>query len=114
MSAYVICNLFPTTMNEDIVTYIERVQDTFGPYGGRFLVHGGTSEVVEGEWAGDMIVVEFPDMGSLKEWYASAAYQEIVRLRTDHIRGNMMFVDGVAEDYDARRTAAALRATLAR
>jgi uncharacterized protein (DUF1330 family) len=112
MSAYAICNLFPTGMNEDILTYIERVQDTFAAFGGRFLVHGKEAEVVEGEWPGSIIVAEFPDMDSLKAWYASPAYQEILPLRTDHIEGKLLFVDGVAADYDAKETAAALRTAM--
>ncbi|GGN93121.1 hypothetical protein GCM10011579_091560 [Streptomyces albiflavescens] len=113
MSAYAMCNLFPTGLNEDILTYIEKVQDTFAMFGGRFLVHGARTEVVEGEWPGDVVVVEFPDMDSVKAWYASPAYQEILPLRTDHIEGSLLFVDGVAADYDARRTAAELRAATA-
>ncbi|WP_409473650.1 DUF1330 domain-containing protein [Streptomyces sp. HC307] len=112
MSAYAICNLFPTGMNKDILTYIEQVQDTFASFGGRFLVHGARAEVVEGEWPGDIIVVEFPDMDRLKAWYASPAYQEILPLRKDHIEGNLLFVDGVAADYDAKKTAAELRAAI--
>ncbi|MFI6491780.1 DUF1330 domain-containing protein [Streptomyces sp. NPDC050564] len=113
MSAYAMANLFPTGLNEDILTYIEQIQDTFAAFGGRFLVHGARAEVVEGEWPGDIIVVEFPDMDSLKAWYASPAYREILSLRKDHIEGNLLFVDGVAADYDGRKTAAELRAAMA-
>lgn len=42
MTAYAIGNLRPTPdVHEDVVVYIERVQDTLDPFGGRFLVHGG-------------------------------------------------------------------------
>ncbi|MEU6392699.1 DUF1330 domain-containing protein [Streptomyces sp. NPDC046939] len=113
MTAYAIAVLRPTApVHPEVLEYIERVQGTFAPYGGRFLSHGKRSEYVEGEWNGDMVIVGFPDLARAHEWYASEAYQEIVRLRADHIPGEMVFVEGVPEDYDAGRTAAAMRSAL--
>lgn len=48
MTAYAIAHLRPETMNEDILTYIEAIQSTMDPFGGRFLVHGKEVEVMEG------------------------------------------------------------------
>ncbi|MEV1024375.1 DUF1330 domain-containing protein [Streptomyces sp. NPDC050264] len=111
MTAYAIAVLRPTApLHPDVLEYIERVQGTFAPFGGRFLSHGKKSEWVEGEPFGDLVMVEFPDLAHAHDWYASPAYQEILPLRTDHIPGEMIFLEGVPADYDAARTAAAMRA----
>ncbi|MER5179924.1 DUF1330 domain-containing protein [Streptomyces sp. NPDC002896] len=111
MTAYAIGHLRPTGMNEDILTYMERIQSTMDPFGGRFLVHGApTLEVKEGSWPGAIVIIEFPDMDSARGWYASPAYQEILPLRTRHIEGEVILVDGVGSGYDASATAARLRA----
>ncbi|MFI5657209.1 DUF1330 domain-containing protein [Streptomyces sp. NPDC051684] len=112
MTAYAIAVLgtTPGAPHPDVLTYIERVQSTFAPYGGRFLVHGTKGEWVEGEAPGGIVMVEFPDPAAAHAWYASPAYQEILPLRTDHLPGSLVFLEGVPEAYDAARTAAAMRA----
>ena len=114
MTGYAIAHLRTPTINEDVLAYIERIQDTLDPHRGRFLVHGGTVEVFEGEWPGTIVILEFPSTADARAWYASPAYQEILHLRTDHIAADTLVVDGVPPDYDPRRTAAALRAVAAR
>ncbi|MFC5720595.1 DUF1330 domain-containing protein [Streptomyces gamaensis] len=114
MPAYSIAVLRPTfPLHEDALTYVERVQATFEPYGGRFLVHGEPGEWIEGEALGFVVVVEFPDLARARAWYRSPAYQELLPLRTRHIPGSLLFVEGVGPDYDAARTAAAFRAAAA-
>ncbi|MFZ3473017.1 DUF1330 domain-containing protein [Streptomyces sp. 4.24] len=109
MTAYGIAHIRPETMNEDILRYIEEIQATLDPFEGRFLVHGRQVEVMEGAWPGTIVVIAFPDIEGARAWYASPAYQALIPLRADHIAGDVILVDGVAADYDASRTAAALR-----
>ncbi|MGW6979810.1 DUF1330 domain-containing protein [Streptomyces sp. NPDC054932] len=109
MTAYAIGHIRPDTMNEDILEYIERIQSTMEPFGGRFLVHGKEVEVLEGPFPGTVVIIGFPDIERARAWYASPAYQAILPLRTDHIAGEVILVEGVPDDYDAKRTAAALR-----
>lgn len=110
MTTYAVAHLHNPSDHDDVLTYIERIQETMDPYGGRFLVHGSAVEVVEGEWPGALVVVEFPDRDAVHAWYASPAYQEILPLRTAHIAGDVVIAEGVAPGYDPRRTAAAMRA----
>jgi uncharacterized protein (DUF1330 family) len=110
MTAYAIAHLRTPRINDDVLEYIERIQATFDPYSGRFLVHGATPEVKEGSWPGTIVIIGFPDMPSARAWYDSPAYQDIVRLRTAHIEGEAILIDGVAPDHDAAATAALLRA----
>lgn len=109
MSAYALAHLRTPTINDDTLEYIERIQSTMDPYGGRFLVHGSDIEIKEGEWPGTVVVLEFPDLARARDWYASPAYQEILPLRTRSIDGDTILVNGVGPSYDAVHTAAALR-----
>jgi uncharacterized protein (DUF1330 family) len=107
--AYAIAHLHTPQINEEVLDYIERIQDTLDPFGGRFVVHGAEVSVKEGPFPGTIVVVEFPDVDTAEAWYASPAYQEILPLRTDNIDGTAVIVPGVAPGYDARATAAFLR-----
>ncbi|WP_437115336.1 DUF1330 domain-containing protein [Streptomyces flaveolus] len=49
-------------------------------------------------------------LAEARAWYASPAYQEILRLRTDHIDGDVVLVEGVGVGYDPRERAVKLRA----
>lgn len=110
MTAYAIAHLHNPTINEDVLRYINTIQDTLDPHGGRFLVHGADVDVREGDWPGTVVIVEFPGMAEARAWYASAAYQAILPLRTGSIDGDAILVEGVGPGYDARATAAMLRA----
>ncbi|CAL9596375.1 hypothetical protein SUDANB120_05351 [Streptomyces sp. enrichment culture] len=110
MTAYAIAHLRSETMHEDVLTYIEAIQSTMDPFHGRFLVHGKQVEVLEGPFPGTVVVIGFPDIERARAWYASDAYQAILPLRTRHMAGEAVLVEGVPADYDAAETAAALRA----
>jgi uncharacterized protein (DUF1330 family) len=101
MKAYIIGNLARVEMGPAIGTYLERIDATLTPFGGRFLIHGGDKEVLEGNWSSDLIVIEFPDIDRARAWYASPAYQEIVHLRRDSAEGAVILMEGVGEDHAA-------------
>jgi len=107
MNAYAIAHLHSVRVGPDIVQYLERIDATLEPFGGRFIVHGGPIDVREGELAGDVIVIEFPDRESATGWYESPAYQEILPLRTDNAEGIAFLVDGVPADHRATDVLAA-------
>ncbi|MFE2290218.1 DUF1330 domain-containing protein [Streptomyces sp. NPDC059452] len=96
-------------VHDEVLSCIERIQATMEPYGGRFLVHGAEVEVMEGEWPGAFVAVGFPGGEEARAWYASPAYQEILPLRTRHLDGDLVIVQGVGPEYGAAATAAAMR-----
>lgn len=112
MTAYAIAHLHPADgpVEDEVLSYIERIQATMRPYGGRFLVHGAEAEVVEGAWPGAVVIIGFPGVEEARAWYASPAYREILPLRTRHLGGDVIIVPGVGPEYDASATAAAMRA----
>jgi uncharacterized protein (DUF1330 family) len=114
MTAYALAHLYdPDPFHPEVIEYIDRIQATLDPFGGRFLVHGATVEVHEGEWPGTVVIIEFPSVEAARAWYASPGYQEILPLRRNNIDGTAIIVEGVAPGYDPTATAAALRAHVA-
>ena len=101
MPAYAIANVQSITMGPAIADYLERIDATLVPYDGRFLVHGDPADVREGDFVGDLIVVEFPDHNHAVSWYESAAYRDIVSLRTENSEGWLILIDGVPSDHRA-------------
>ena len=70
--------------------YGAAVGATVTQYGGRFLVRGGATELIEGEPAPKTVVIlEFPDAAALKRWYDSPEYQEILPSRLDNSTGRL-------------------------
>ena len=64
--------------------------------GGRFLARGGELAVFEGDWDPTRIVVlEFPDLETVKRWYDSPDYQEAKRLREGAASLRMVAVEGL-------------------
>jgi uncharacterized protein (DUF1330 family) len=101
MRTYAIAHVQSVTPGPAIVEYLERIDATIAPYEGRFLVHGDPADVREGDFGGDLIVIEFPDRGRAVGWYESAAYREIVGLRTENTTGWVVLVDGVPDGHRA-------------
>ena len=66
-------------------------------YGGRYLVRGGGADIAEGgPPPKTIIVVEFPSMERLREWYASPEYAEALKIRQTALERRLIFVEGVA------------------
>ena len=113
MPAYAIGHLHNPRLHSDVFEYLERIQYTLDPFGGRFIVHGGELDVREGEWPGAAVVIEFPSMADARAWYDSPAYQEILELRNSHITTDAILVEGVEPDHSSAEMAADLRALAA-
>jgi len=109
---YVIGYLEDVDTGPEILEYIARIEATFEPYGGEWVVHGSTPEVVEGELPGSVVIIGFPTVDAVRSWYASPAYQAILALRSEHSRSVVALLTGVPDDYQASDTIAKLQAKL--
>jgi len=109
MPAYAVAHLRSVNFGEDIVEYLQRIDATLKPFGGHYVVHGVRPTVLEGDWAGDLIVIGFPDRAKAEAWYNSAAYQSIIGLRRDNSEGDVILVDGVKDGHRAPDILASLR-----
>jgi len=111
VTAYAVAHLTepPANLPDEVLAYMEGIQATLDPFGGRFLVHGGSVEIREGTWPGALVLIEFPDLTAARAWYESDDYSTLRPLRTRNVPGHAILVDGVAANYDPAETAARLR-----
>ena len=109
MTAYALAHLRTQRVNDDVIEYLEKVQTTLDPFAGRFLVQGASAEIVEGSWPGTVVVVEFPTAEQARDWYKSAAHQEILPLWTNHNEFDVILAEGVPAGHDPSHQAARLR-----
>jgi uncharacterized protein (DUF1330 family) len=66
------------------------------PYGGRFLVRGGATEMIEGDWLpGRLVIIEFPSKDAAHRWYDSPEYQAIVGIRHEAATARIIVTEGV-------------------
>jgi uncharacterized protein (DUF1330 family) len=94
MSAYVIVEIDV----QDPVGY-EEYKKLAGPTvqarGGKYIVRGGKTEVLEGDWQPKRIVVlEFESMARAKEWLNCEEYREPRKMRHATAKTNMILVEG--------------------
>ena len=76
-------------------TYVERLGDMIQKHGGDYIVASNEYRVVEGNWRpGLLIVIKFPTMKALTEWYDSAEYRSIREFRLDNARCDAVVVEG--------------------
>jgi uncharacterized protein (DUF1330 family) len=76
--------------------YRKQVPVIIDRFGGRYLVRGGRSETLEGDWQPRRVVVlEFPSWEKAKAFYESPEYQPLLKLRLESARSKLLLVEGV-------------------
>jgi len=95
MPAYVIVDISV----QDPVGYEEykkQASDTVFKYGGKYIVRGGKTEVLEGDWQPNRVVIlEFPSVENAKGWLNGEHYREPRKLRHKTAKTNMIVVEGL-------------------
>lgn len=95
MAAYVIVDI----QVRDPVRYEEYKKlatPTVAAFGGKFVVRGGATDTLEGEWLpGRVVVLEFPTSDKAREWWASEMYRPAKELRQLLADTKMILVEGV-------------------
>jgi len=95
MAAYVIVDIEvtdPATYDE----YKRLAPPTVALYGGRYLARGGRTEVLEGSWTPNrLIILEFEDLARARAWVDSAEYRLARSLRQRSAISNMVSLEGV-------------------
>ena len=94
MAAYVIGEI-EVTNPAGYDEYRKQVLATVQKHGGRFLARGGRAEALEGNAPRKRVVLlEFPSYEKALEWYRSAEYAPLIRLRQSASRGRLLLVEG--------------------
>jgi uncharacterized protein (DUF1330 family) len=69
---------------------------TVEKYGGKYVVRGGRSELLEGDWnLHRVVVLQFDSVQRAKEWLNSEEYREPRKMRHRTARTNMIVVEGL-------------------
>jgi uncharacterized protein (DUF1330 family) len=76
--------------------YRQHAEASVVKHGGRFLARGGEIEVLEGECAPRVVVLEFPSMDAARVWYRSPEYAKALDVSDRALRRNLYLVDGMA------------------
>ena len=75
--------------------YKKLAGSTVEKYGGNYIVRGGKTEVLEGDWDPKRIVIlKFDSIQRAKEWLNSEEYREPRKMRHRTARTRMIVVEG--------------------
>jgi uncharacterized protein (DUF1330 family) len=95
MPAYVIVEI-EVTDPAGYEEYKKLAGATVLKHGGKYIVRGGRTEVLEGDWEPKRIVLlEFDSMERAKEWLNCEEYRQPRKMRHATARTNMILVEGV-------------------
>ena len=94
MPAYIIVDV--TIHNaENYEGYKKLTPASIAAYGGKFIVRGGTTETLEGDWQpGRVVILEFPTIERAKQWWASEEYAPAKAIRQANAETKMILVEG--------------------
>lgn len=68
-------------------------------YGGRPIVVGDADEVVDGTWPTQRLaILEFPSLEHARQWYRDPEYEELIPLRRQATRSNVLLIEGLGSD----------------
>jgi uncharacterized protein (DUF1330 family) len=76
--------------------YIEIAPPSIALYGGRYIVRGGATEILEGTWKPPrFVILEFASADRARAWWSSPEYAEARALRQTCADTEMLLVEGV-------------------
>lgn len=95
MAAYIIVDV-DVTDRALFAEYAKAVPSTIAQYGGEYLVRGGKTEVLEGDWLPKRtVVLKFDSVEQAKQWHDSREYEQPKLQRQQSARTNMILVEGL-------------------
>jgi uncharacterized protein (DUF1330 family) len=95
MPAYVIADVREARDQDALAEYRRRNTDAVANHGGRFVIRGGDSQLLEGEWPTQRIVlIEFPDAAAARAWWDSEEYAPLKQMLREASDTNILLVEG--------------------
>lgn len=95
MSAYLIARVNVTNWDQ-YKEYTKVSPGVVAKYGGKFIVRGGEMATLEGpEETNRIVILEFPSLEKLKEFYRSSEYQAAKKLRDGASTASFVAVTGI-------------------
>ena len=94
MPAYIIVEI-DVTDPEGYEEYKRLAAPTVHANGGKYIVRGGRTETLEGNWSPKRIVVlEFPSVDQAKQWWNAAEYADVKAIRHRCASSRMIVAEG--------------------
>ncbi len=94
MSAYIVVQV-DVKDQEKYNQYKTMVPATIEAYGGKFLVRGGPTETLEGDWKPErFVILEFESVERAKRWWSSEEYRLPKELRQSASVAQMIVAEG--------------------
>lgn len=94
MSAYVIVDIDvkdPVIFEE----YKKLSPNTLAQYGGRYLARGGNTDILEGSWIPNrLVVIEFESVENARAWFNSPEYKAARSVRLKSAETQMVLIEG--------------------
>jgi len=95
MAAYVVVQI-EIDDAELMARYREAAAPVVAQYGGRYIVRGGASQVLEGDWQPErLVVLEFATAEQARRWWDSDEYAAPKAMRQRAGRTQMLLIEGV-------------------
>lgn len=97
MAAYMLFDNLEVRDAGLLAEYKARAAEVVRRYGGRYVVLGGPSEMLEGNWAPAFpVMIEFPNRERARAWYTAPEYQALKALRLRAVRSSAVLLEGVS------------------
>ncbi len=94
MPAYIIARI-EVTDRDRYREYTDATPAAIARFGGRFIVRGGEILALEGPpETRRVVVIEFPSLDKAKEFFHSAEYSQIKKLRDGAATGQFIAIEG--------------------
>jgi len=69
--------------------------EVMNKYGGKYIIRGGKTDVLEGEWPVDRTtVVEFESFERAKKCYESVEYSKAIKIRQNSTKSDLILIEG--------------------
>ena len=95
MSRFAIFNI-DVKKPEEYKEYVEKVKPIAEKFGGDYIIRGGETKIVEGNWSYPRtVVIKFPSFQRALDWYNSEEYEPIKQIRLDNSVSNGIIIKGV-------------------
>ena len=96
MAGYLIANI-DVTNPAGFDEYRKKVSPIIAQYGGRYIVRGGETRMLEGNLPlKRFIVLEFPTLAAAQKFYDSPEYKPLMGIREASAKSDVFLVEGYA------------------
>jgi uncharacterized protein (DUF1330 family) len=80
---------------EEYQKYVERVDEVFAKYNGKYLAFDDNPKILEGNWGYSIsVIIGFKCEADFNDWYYSKDYQEILKFRLNAAKCDTILIKG--------------------